>query len=280
MVESIDLRQLDRPGLIAAWRDGDVLIDCGPTVCVQTLFESLGDWQPKALLLTHIHLDHAGAAGALVARWPELEVWVHERGARHLVSPERLMESAYRVFGPRLDTLFGPMSPVPAERVKPLHGGERIFGFEVAATPGHASHHIAFFDAETGEAYPGDVAGVKLGDGPVVPPTPPPDIDLAAWHASLDRLESWNPQRLHLPHFGAIEDVASHLAQARDALSHHETAAAVGDENTYVTWLTASVSQQTRDEADDYHLVVPPASNYAGLKRYLETRADRESEQT
>ncbi len=131
--------------MIGAWVDGDVIVDCGPTSTLDTLLEGLGDTRPSALLLTHIHFDHAGAAGSLVRRWPDLPVYVHERGARHLADPERLYSSAKRLYGDDMERLWGEMLPVPEENLRVLTGGETVLGrYEVAYTPGHASHHVCF----------------------------------------------------------------------------------------------------------------------------------------
>jgi glyoxylase-like metal-dependent hydrolase (beta-lactamase superfamily II) len=261
----LDVKHMGQSGLIGVWVVGDILIDCGPSNCVQALLDSLDGWEPKALLLTHIHLDHAGAAGTLVQVWPKLEIFVHERGARHLIAPERLMASAYRVFGSQLDERFGPLTPVPAANVHPLTGGETVFGLAVQATPGHASHHISFFNPDSGYAYPGDIAGVALGEGPVVPPTPPPDIDLPRWRDSLDRLEAWAPTSLGLPHFGQIDDVTGHLSRMRAALDEHEEHAREGEADGYISWFFEELRSAAPERIDDYALLVPPDNNFAGM---------------
>ena len=262
----IDLEQTGRPGLIGVWRAGDVLIDSGPASCVDTLFRKLGDWRPSALLLTHIHLDHAGAAGALVERWPGLLVFVHHRGAPHLIDPERLMRSAARVFDD-VEGLFGVMTPTPAQNVRELGGGEVVYGLEVDETLGHASHHLSFFDPKIMRSYPGDAAGVALREGPVVPPTPPPDIDLERWRESVGLIERKSPSTLALPHFGLISDVTNHLAEVRSAIDEHERAAAAGHDS-YVEWLRTSVwSRLPPEHAADYEVLVSPTQNFMGLDR-------------
>ena len=168
---AVDVAWLGRPGCIAVWRVGDNLIDCGPTTALPGLLEALGDWRPRRLILTHIHFDHAGAAGVLAQRWPDLEVYVHRRGAHHMASPERLESSARRVFGEAFDALFGTLQPIPEQRLHPLDGGETIGGLQIAYTPGHASHHVCMLD-ESGFAFVGDVAGVRLEAGePVFAPS-------------------------------------------------------------------------------------------------------------
>ena len=164
----IDLRWMGRANCIAAWRADEVLVDCGPSTTVDTLVDALGERRPRALLLTHIHFDHAGGAGVLVRRWPDLEVWVHRRGARHLAALERLEASARRVFGESFDERFGPLTPIPERNLHPLDGGESVHGFDVLETPGHANHHVAYLDEAGGRAFVGDVAAARLIErGPV-----------------------------------------------------------------------------------------------------------------
>src|SRR5436305_7290967 len=137
---------LGRERVIGCWQVGEVLVDPGPSSCLDALLRALAGQQPRALLLTHIHLDHAGASGALVERWPQLEVYVHERGALHLADPARLLESARRLYGEEMDQLWGEMLPVPEGNLRVLRGGERILddAVEVAYTPGHAYHHVSY----------------------------------------------------------------------------------------------------------------------------------------
>ena len=156
------------------------------------------------MLLTHIHLDHASATGALVRRWPDLRVYVSEVGAPHLVEPKKLLESAGRLYGPEnMERLWGEVLPVPAANVVALEGGEEVEGFRVEHVPGHAGHHVCWLDLDEGDAYVGDMAGVRIPPGEfTVAPTPPPEIDVEAWLDSLERIEALRPQRLRLTHFG------------------------------------------------------------------------------
>ncbi len=191
-MRTIDLHHLGRERVIAAYLVDGVIVDPGPSSCLPTLLEALGDETPRALLLTHIHLDHAGASGSLVRRWPELEVYVHERGAPHMVDPARLLESATRLYGADMDRLWGEFVAVPEERLRVLQGGEQILdgAFEVAYTPGHASHHVCYL--HDGTAFVGDVGGVRIMPGSLtIPPTPPPDIDIEAWQQSLELVRGW-----------------------------------------------------------------------------------------
>jgi glyoxylase-like metal-dependent hydrolase (beta-lactamase superfamily II) len=186
---------------------------------------SLADVQH--ILLSHIHLDHAGAAGAIVRDHPHVQVHVSEIGAPHVVDPSRLLASATRLYGDRMEALWGDIVPVPAARVHALRGGEvlDVAGREVrvAYTPGHASHHVSFFDSGSGTAFVGDTGGIRVGDPLLVlPPTPPPDIDLEAWDGSLAAIRAWQPRRLFITHFGGFDDAGAHLADLQTRL--HEAA--------------------------------------------------------
>lgn len=175
------------------------------------------------ILLTHIHLDHAGATGTLLERHPQIRVVVHERGAPHLVDPSRLLDSATRLYGAEMDRLWGEVRPVPATAVTTVAGGESVAAggrdFTVAYTPGHASHHVSYFDASSGVALVGDTAGVTVDGGYVLPPTPPPDIDLPLWRESIRAIERWAPSTLFLTHFGPVTSVGPHLAALGENLT-------------------------------------------------------------
>jgi glyoxylase-like metal-dependent hydrolase (beta-lactamase superfamily II) len=271
-IAAVDVRWMDRPGCIGAWRIRDTLIDCGPTTTLPHLLQELDGWQPKRLILTHIHFDHAGAAGALAQEWPELEVYVHRRGARHMASPERLEASARRVFGDEFDTRFGGLVPIPEQRLHPLDGGETIDGLRIADTPGHASHHICMLD-ESGWAFVGDVAGVRLDPGePVFAPTPPPDIDIDQWLASVGLVADWRPTRLGITHYGVVDDPEPHLAAIADDLRREAELIRSGIEaDDYVAVMTdALVGSGAADRVSDYAMTVPLRQNYAGLQRWLE----------
>lgn len=268
----LDLQWLGRPRRIGAWRLGDVLIDCGPATCLHRLLEACGDWRPRALMLTHVHFDHAGAAGELVARWPGLQIFVHRRGARHLISPERLENSARRVFGTAFDERFGALTPVPEANVLPLDGGETIHGLRTMATPGHASHHLAFLAESSGWAFPGDVAGVRLQEtGPVLLPTPPPDIDLTLWRESVDRIDAWGAAKLGLPHFGEVREPRSHLEEVRSALTRQRKLAERRvTRATYVATMRDELSLPVGvGDLDDLEIVVPLDQNHVGLERWV-----------
>jgi glyoxylase-like metal-dependent hydrolase (beta-lactamase superfamily II) len=272
----IDLRHLGRPRVIGCWVLDDLLIDPGPTSCLETLVAGLEGSVPRALLLTHIHLDHAGASGALVERWPELEVFVHERGAPHLIDPSRLLESARRLYGENMDPWWGDMVPVPEQNIRVLTGGERILdgSLEVVYAPGHASHHVCYLHA--GTAYVGDVGGVRIdADSLTVPPTPPPDIDIEAWHESIDRVRAWQPDRLAVTHFGAYDDVDHQLDELSVRLDEWGDLAREEDEGAFISAVEGLIEQgATSGLLPTYRQAAPPDQLYAGLERYWRKRTD------
>jgi glyoxylase-like metal-dependent hydrolase (beta-lactamase superfamily II) len=273
--ELIDLMHLGRPQVLGAWRVGDVVVDPGPSSCLSALLPVLEEHPPRVLALTHIHLDHAGASGSLLERFPDLEVWVHERGAPHLIDPGKLLRSAGRLYGADMERLWGEVLPVPADRLRVLSGGEAIAPFRVAYTPGHASHHVSYLHEASGWAFTGDVTGVRIGAGPVLAPTPPPDIDLRAWRASLDLIEGWRPRRLAPMHFGARDDVGRHLAELREHLDEVEVMARELDEAGFASTIRARVAAATADiaagsaTAAAYEQATRPQQNFQGLARYL-----------
>ena len=171
---------------------------------METLLEALGDERPRALLLTHIHLDHAAATGALVRRWPDLEVYVHERGAPHLIDPSKLLASAERLYGDAMERLWGEIVPVPEANVRALAGGETVLGMRVAYTPGHASHHVCYLHEDSGTAFVGDVAAVLIPPSTWSSPPPRrPTSTSRPGRSSIGIVEGWRPERLALTHFGA-----------------------------------------------------------------------------
>jgi len=269
----VDLLHLGTPRVIGAWIVGDVIVDPGPASCLPVLLDALADRPPpRALALTHIHLDHAGASGSLLRRFPDLEVWVHEHGAPHLVDPSRLVASARRLYGDDMARLWGEVVPVAAERVRALAGGERVGPFRVAYTPGHASHHVSYLHEDTGRAFTGDVTGVRVGGGYVLPPTPPPDVDLPAWRASLRLVEAWQPTSLAITHFDAYDDVARHLAAMHAHLDDVEAMARELDERDYATTVRTRVAEAADGDAAaaaSYAQAVPLDQSYQGLARYL-----------
>ncbi|HUC07224.1 MAG TPA: MBL fold metallo-hydrolase [Solirubrobacterales bacterium] len=273
----IDVKHLGRPHVIGCWEVDGALVDPGPQSSMDTLLEALGDEQPRAILLTHIHLDHAAATGALVRRWPELEVYVHERGARHLIDPSKLQASAERLYGDQMEYLWGEIVPVPEANVRPLAGGEDVLGMRVAYTPGHASHHVCYFHQDSGTAFVGDVAAVRIPPSNlVVPPTPPPDIDVETWLDSIATVESWRPERLGLTHFGGVDDPLEHLQVVRARLREEADLAREFSEQDYErhhrSLVTESVGPETAEELIQ---CVPPQYQWRGLNRYWEKRDER-----
>jgi glyoxylase-like metal-dependent hydrolase (beta-lactamase superfamily II) len=232
-LDYLDLNFLGQPQIIATailhGPAGVALIDPGPSTTIATLTAELGKrgirfGDVRQLLLTHIHLDHAGATGSITGKHPHIEVLVHERGARHLVDPSKLIASAGRIYEQDMDRLWGEILPVSAARIRSLGGGETlsVVGREltVAYTPGHASHHVSFLDAASRIAFVGDTAGIRRGSGTfVMPPTPPPDIDLEAWRESERKILAWEPDTLFLTHFGPYHGARPHLQAMFETLA-------------------------------------------------------------
>ena len=253
--------------------EGLSLFDCGPSSCIPALKAGLAERGHELgdvtnLLLSHIHLDHAGAAGSLVREHPELRVWVSEVGAPHLIDPSRLERSARRLYGETFDGLWGELAPVPEQNVR--IAADRAVGLEVFAAPGHASHHVCYFDGST--LYAGDAAGVRIQlSRSVLPPTPPPDIDVEAWYRTLEEIERRAPERLALIHFGPADDVGRHLAELRKRLDTWATRVEEGMAQS--EFVAAAKADLPPEEADGYDRAMPFWQSYAGLRRYWDTRA-------
>lgn len=298
-IRTIDLLHQGRPQVIAAacfeTSAGPVVVDPGPTADLPALRRGLAAMGVEtadlhALLLTHIHLDHAGATGTLARAHPALKVFVHQRGARHLADPSRLVESATRLYGALMEPLWGEIAPVPGDQLVPLTGDETLrLGdrrVRVAYTPGHASHHVSLLDETTGTAFTGDTAGIRIEQAPyVMPPTPPPDIDLEAWNASLDRLTGWAPARLLVTHFGLVDDPANHLDWMRDGLRDWServriSLAEPGDDperaRRFAQAVVAEISRRLPGSAAaDYARGGSPEMSWHGLARYWRRRASQ-----
>lgn len=276
----IDVMHLGRPHVIGCWEVEGVLVDPGPESSIETLLEALGEERPRALLLTHIHLDHAAATGALVRRWPDLEVYVHERGAPHLIDPSKLLVSAERLYGDAMERLWGEIVPVPEANVHALSGGEQVLGMRVAYTPGHASHHVCYLHEESGTAFVGDVAAVSIpGTDLIVPPTPPPDIDIETWEDSIAIVEGWAPERLALTHFASVDDPAPHLAKVRERLREEAQLARDLPEDAYERRHRDLVAERAESTEAAAELIqcVPPEYQWRGLDRYWRKREEREA---
>ena len=275
MANLIDCMHLGRDRVIGAYEVDGLIVDPGPTSCLETLLAGL-ESEPRALLLTHIHLDHAGASGSLVERFPKLRVYVHEVGAPHLVDPRKLLKSAGRLYGKDMERLWGEVLPVPASNIVALSGGEEVEGFRVTYTPGHASHHVGYLHQATGDAYVGDVAGVRIPPREfTVAPTPPPDIDVEAWERSLEAVADWLPQRLCLTHFGRVDDVASQLERLRERLRANAERARPGDRERFLASLQADIDAEADgDAAERLRQAAPPEQLWLGLERYWRKRGE------
>ena len=231
-ITTLDDHWMGRPrsiGTALLESDGHrAIVDPGPGSTLDTLRKELGARGVSvddldAILLTHIHLDHAGATGALVKENPRVAVYVHKLGAPHMIDPAKLLASAARLWPDNLGELFGEMLPVAESHLRILEGGESITlgsrKIEVAYTPGHASHHVSYFDSVDGVAFVGDTTGIRIeGHAYVMPATPPPDIDLRLWDSSFATILERQPKRLFLTHFGFSEDPAAHIAEFRERL--------------------------------------------------------------
>ena len=296
-VSYLDLNFQGTPRVIAAAvlsaSGGVAIVDPGPSSTLPVLRAGLaragiGADDVKALLLTHVHLDHAGAAGTLVRENPTLKVYVHERGAPHLSNPDKLVASAARLYGDAMGRLWGEILPVPERALVVVRGGERIEEggrlLDVAYTPGHASHHVSYFVRDAGLAFVGDTAGVKLTlSGEVAPPTPPPDIDLEAWRASLKRIEDWQPQTLFLTHFGPAAPLGAHLGELRENLDEAAGLAKAsldreGTDEEREAWFVEEYRRRLRqhmseDDVQTYEVAGRFDLSWRGLARYWRKKA-------
>jgi glyoxylase-like metal-dependent hydrolase (beta-lactamase superfamily II) len=294
----LDTNWLGHPRSIAAVlleSDGHrAIIDPGPASTLATLRQLLdsrgiGVSDLNAILLTHIHLDHAGATGALIRENPNLEVYVHKAGMLHMADPSKLLASAERLWPGELGHLFGETLPVPFGNLRMLKGGETLSlgsrNLEVVYTPGHASHHVSYFDSSDGTAFVGDTAGFHIdGEDYVVPLAPPPDIDLEIWNASLDAIAARHPSRLFLTHFGYSNDPAAHIAEYRKNLHRWAAVAAkvlrsTPDQNAalekFVSEASAEIKQRlSAAEAEHYIFNCGLNLTWLGLSRYHRKRAE------
>ncbi len=296
-IMALDNVWMGRPRSIAAGlleSDGHLaVVDPGPGSTLETLRQQLqahgiGVGELDAILLTHIHLDHAGATGSLVRENPRLAVYVHKNGAPHMLDPSKLLASAKRLWPNDLQLLFGEALPVPAENLRILEGGENLTlgsrKLEVVYTPGHASHHVSYFDKTEGVAFVGDTAGVRIeGNSFVMPATPPPDIDLGIWDASFAAILERKPARLFLTHFGFSDNPSEHILLFRERL--HRWAAltaeilrtAASDSaamESFISATRAEISQHLpAGEAEHYAFSAGLNLSFLGLVRYLRKRA-------
>lgn len=296
--EILDLEFLDTDGVIASFLllgDGSAaLVETGPSTCLESLTAGLKDHgvapeDVHGVFLTHIHLDHAGASGNLAGLLPNATFYVHEVGYPHVVDPSKLLVSAERLYGDRMEELWGEVRPVPEERLVSLSGGEELeaAGGSLVAhyTPGHAYHHLAYHEPESGMLFAGDVAGVRVpGNDHVRPPTPPPEIDVEAWRASIAKMREVAPAAVCPTHFGRFDDVGRHLDELERRL---EDWLRLAEEREEAGW--EGVAAALRSEADAALLASNPepgdgeryelAGNYemlaAGLLRYVRKRREK-----
>ena len=296
-IDYLDLNFLGFPNIIATavlrGPDGVALIDPGPATSLETLRSalmrggiSIGD--VRQILLTHIHLDHAGATGTLVKENPSIEVFVHERGAPHLADPAKLLSSAARLYGQDMDRLWGEFLAVPSDRLRVLAGGETVAAggrsLQVAYTPGHASHHVSYFEPSSRIAFVGDTAGIRRGSGQyVMPACPPPDVDLALWRESESRILSWDPDTLFLTHFGPFNGARPHFQELMDRLMEWSRVArrlvadpALSDEEREQQFIAEAVLDLRRvvgvADAEQYSRAGSIAYSWQGLLRYWRKR--------
>jgi glyoxylase-like metal-dependent hydrolase (beta-lactamase superfamily II) len=298
-IRFLDLRFQGSPQVVATGvlegADRVALIDPGPTSTLDELRSqlALGGLRlddVETILLTHIHLDHAGACGTILREHPGITVYVHERGAPHLINPEKLLNSATRLYGSAMDRLWGAFEPVPQANIRALAGGETVTAgghtLETAYTPGHASHHLAYFDAPSRIAFVGDVAGVSIPPAHViVPPTPPPDIDVEAWEASVEKVLAWHPEALFLTHFGLKSNPAVHLQELMERLRTwarlvKDLMAAEPNVDARRSKFARQVDLELRRtvspaEVIRYGLAVAADQSYNGLERYWTKKAER-----
>jgi glyoxylase-like metal-dependent hydrolase (beta-lactamase superfamily II) len=281
MIALIDLHHERRERSVGSYLldtdDGPSLFDCGPSTTVAALKAGLAEeglalTDVRHLLLSHIHLDHAGATGALVREHPALQVHVSEVGAPHLVDPAKLERSARRLYEDSFDPLFGELAPVPAANVRVV--GERVLGLECFPTPGHASHHVCYLDRD-GTLYAGDAAGVRIQPGRyVLPPTPPPEFDLELWQQTIDEIERRAPERLALTHFGVADDPGRHLADLRlELYDWSEFVLGGASEEEFIAYGRAELVNSGEDVAT-YDRAMPLWQSYRGLVRWAEQQDD------
>lgn len=295
-ISYIDLQFLGTPHVIATailgGAGGVALVDPGPSSSLPGLRQGLasvgvGMGDVTAILITHIHLDHAGAVGTLVRECPALRVYVHVKGAPHMIDPEKLVASAARLYGDDMQRLWGEVAPVPARNLVTLEGGERIEeggrSLEVAYTPGHASHHVSYFVKDGGIAFVGDTAGVRvIPGGEVLPPTPPPDVDLNAWMNSLDLIDGWRADTLFLTHFGPSGPTAPHLSALRENLDTasrlvKDSLGREGSDEDREAWFVAECRRLLRrrmseSDARTYEVAGRFDLSWRGLARYWRKR--------
>jgi glyoxylase-like metal-dependent hydrolase (beta-lactamase superfamily II) len=279
----LDLLHLGREKVIGAYLldtpDGPALYESGPSTTVETLKQRLAEHglaltDLRHLLLSHIHLDHAGAAGVLVREHPGLTVHVSEIGAPHLVDPSRLEKSARRLYGELFDELWGELAPVPEQNIRILR--EPVLGLEWFPSPGHARHHVCYLDAD-GTLYAGDATGVRIQPSEfVLPPAPPPEFDRDAWLQTIDEIERRAPQRLALVHFGVADDPARHLAELRGRIEAWSAEIEAGvEQDDFIAEHEAEIDTLPPGQRASYAQAIPFWHSYMGIRRWADKRRER-----
>jgi glyoxylase-like metal-dependent hydrolase (beta-lactamase superfamily II) len=295
-ISVLDVNWAGRPRSIAAVlleSDGrHALLDPGPASTLENLRTQLASRGLSIaalhdVLVTHIHLDHAGATGSLIRENPDLRVYVHRKGAAHLIDPAKLLASAGRLWGPDLPRLFGETLAVPEKNIHVLDGGETLSlgarKLDVLYTPGHASHHVTYFDPQEGIAFAGDTAGIRIENGPyIMPAAPPPDIDLALWDDSFDAILGRHPTKLLLTHFGYAENPAEHLAAFRERLHHwasitEKSLRSAPDDSAALESFLAETRNEMRqylsdDAVNQYSFTAGLPLSFLGLARHIRKR--------
>ena len=291
MIELLDLEHLGLRGAISSFLlevPEPVLVDPGPATCLDVLRGRLGErgysiGDLRAVLLTHIHLDHAGATGHLVGENDALTVHVHADAAPHVADPARLVRSTRRTFGEAHDRLWGEVRPVPARNIHPWMPGERapLRLLRPVPTPGHIGHHVAWLDDRDGVLLCGDALGVILDRrAPVHPPTPAPGVDTAAWQETLERVRVFDPDRFAVAHFGIYDDFDARRMELSAALARLERrvrastpADAPGLAEGYEMETRGKLASVIgRERAQRYFDVFPAANDWAGMRLHLERR--------
>jgi glyoxylase-like metal-dependent hydrolase (beta-lactamase superfamily II) len=258
--------------------DGPALFDCGPSSCIGALKAGLAGrglelTDVRHLMLSHIHLDHAGAAGALVREHPTLRVHVSEIGAPHVVDPSRLERSARRLYSDAFDTLWGELAPVPEANVEVV--GDSVVGLQCFPSPGHASHHVCYLHAD-GTLYAGDAAGVRIQPGRhVMPVCPPPDLDVEGWFRTFEEIERRQPERLALVHFGVADSPSEHLALIREELAKWAERGERMEEAEWVAAARRDLEAAVGSEAQHWEHAAPLWQSYLGMKRYWDKKLRR-----
>ena len=297
----VDLHHVGRLAIIGVGvlelpEGGIALVDPGPEVCMDALRAGLAELghslhDVRAVLLTHIHLDHATAVGAIVRKAPRAIVHVHAVGAPHMEDPSRLLASAGRIYGDAMATLWGDFLPVPRASLRIVDEGDTVAPggrrFEVAYVPGHAKHHVAYYEAATGTAWVGDVGGIRIRGGPAIPVTPPPDIDVELWRASMDRVMGWAPERIVATHFGPYDDVNAHFGElnwrlgawagwVRESLENAAFTSDAERARAFSDWVAESVTRRTSQRHGELYAVASGFSDsWWGLARYWRKREQR-----